>query len=127
MKPKAQHRRILVVEDEEEFRSLVAEHLSYEDFEVSLAADGQEGLDSARKNPPDLIIADLGMPNLDGFGMLKALRADDRLRKIPVIILSVMVEANHKQRAIEAGAAAFLNKPCGIGELLEAIQACLQR
>ncbi len=126
MKPKGKTPRILVVDDEEEFQSLVAEHLRYEKYEVSLASDGLQGLDSARKNPPDLIIADLAMPNLDGIGMLKALRTDDRFCKIPVIVLSVMVEKNDKQRAFEAGAAAFLNKPCGIEELLDAIKACLR-
>jgi len=116
---------ILLVEDDDEIRSILAEHLEYEGFQVSQASNGQEGLDKARSSRPSLIVSDVGMPILDGFEMLKALRADDQLRTVPVIVHSVMVEKGYKEKAMSLGATAFLNKPCPFNEILDMIRSCL--
>ena len=117
--------RILLVEDDEVLRALLAQNLEYEGLSFMVASHGQEGLEMARRDPPDLIITDIEMPVLDGFALLPALWADDRLRTIPVIVLSVMVEKEQKQRARDLGATAFINKPCTIKEIMEAIKVCL--
>ncbi len=117
--------RILLVEDDDEIRSILAEHLEYEGFQVAQASNGQEGLEKARASRPNLIVSDVGMPILDGFEMLKALRADDRLRTVPVIVHSVMVEKGYKEKALSLGATAFLNKPCPFNEILDMIRSSL--
>jgi len=116
---------ILLVEDDEVLRGLLTQNLEFEGLGFSVASNGQEGLEMARRDPPHLIITHLKMPVLDGFAFLKALQADSRLRTIPVIVLSVMVEKEHRQRARDLGAAAFINKPCTIREIMDAIKACV--
>jgi CheY-like chemotaxis protein len=118
-------RRILLVEDDQVLRVLLAQNLEYEGLVYTVASDGQQGLEMALQESPDLIITDLEMPVLDGFAFLQALRADERVRTIPVIVLSVMVEEEHHQRARALGAAAFINKSCTIKEIMDAIKACL--
>ena len=113
------------MEDDEVLRDLLTQNLAFEGLDFAVASNGQEGLELARRYRPDLIITDLEMPVLDGFAFLKAQQADNRLRTIPVIVLSVMVEKEHRQRARDLGAVAFINKPCTIKEIMDAIKTCL--
>jgi CheY-like chemotaxis protein len=125
MSPPDQPRRIVIVEDDEVIINVLAESLVLEGYEVHEARDGQEGIEIIRQKRPNLIISDLTMPNTDGFELLRMLQADEQLRSIPVIVHSVMVEANYRERALQLGAKVFLNKPSTTKALLEAINSCL--
>ena len=81
-------------------------------FDVSEAADGEEALAAIRTRTPDLVITDLSLPQMDGFELVKQIRMDEALAKIPVICLSGHSDDAHEQRAREAGADRVLQKPC---------------
>ena len=81
-------KRVLVVDDEAHIRRLVQVNLEKAGYEVDQAVDGVEGLEKVRTNPPDLIVLDIMMPNLDGMETMKLIQADQELQKIPVIFLT---------------------------------------
>ncbi|MFZ1006878.1 MAG: response regulator, partial [Candidatus Sulfotelmatobacter sp.] len=95
-------------------------------YEVETVADGQSALQSARKNPPDLIVSDVMMPIVDGFELLKALRADEQTRTIPVILLSVRAGEESRVEGIQAGADDYLIKPFFARELLARVSGRLE-
>ena len=103
--------RILVIDDIETNRRLLEARLSAEYFEVLLAADGPTGLELARTEEPDLILLDIMMPGMDGFEVCKRLKADDKLRHIPVVMVTALDEREGRIRGLKAGADEFLTKP----------------
>lgn len=115
--------RILVIDDEKQIRRLLKVALSGHGYEVEEAALGQEGLDKAATYRPDLIILDLGLPDLSGLDVIRELR---EWSKTPVIILSVKEQENDKITALDAGADDYVTKPFGMGELLARIRAALR-
>ncbi len=117
--------RILVVEDEEILRMALCDALRAEGFEVLEAADGEAGRDAALREDPDLVLLDLMLPKLDGFGVLAALRAD-RLRA-PVVILSARGEEWDRIQGFEVGADDYVVKPFSMRELLLRVRALLAR
>jgi two-component system response regulator MtrA len=117
--------RILVVEDQPEIGSLLAEALRTEGFEVHLVADGREAPPLARRWTPDLAILDLMLPGLDGFEVLRQLRADHD--HLPVIILSARGEEADKIRGFRLDADQYVTKPFSLVELLERVHALLRR
>jgi two-component system, OmpR family, alkaline phosphatase synthesis response regulator PhoP len=117
--------RILVVEDEEPLRMALCDALRAEGFEVLEAADGVAGRDTALREDPDLVLLDLMLPKLDGFGVLTALRAD-RL-SAPVVILSARGEEWDRIQGFEVGADDYVVKPFSMRELLLRVRALLQR
>ncbi|MGE0441996.1 MAG: response regulator transcription factor [Gemmatimonadales bacterium] len=118
-------RRILVVEDQPELAELLARNLAIEGFEVRTAADGREVVPLARAWKPDLVILDLMLPGLDGFEVLRGLRAEQR--QVPVIILSARGEEADKIRGFRLDADQYVTKPFGLVELLERVHALLRR
>ncbi len=98
--------RVLVVEDDESMRELLRLHLSSAGYDVVTAEDGIAAGYAVLKSPPDLIVCDVEMPNMDGFQFIGALRADRSLPRVPVIFLTSSAEAD--VRARELGACAFL-------------------
>ena len=104
-------RRILVVDDDPATRMICAINLEAEGFSVLEAADGREGLERARSEHPDLVLTDVVMPGLDGFGLAEALQRDEDTRGIPVVFMTGFIEQRHEARARELGAFAFLKKP----------------
>jgi len=117
--------RILVVEDEEPLRMALCDALRAEGFEVLEAADGEAGRDLALSQGPDLVLLDLMLPKLDGFGVLSALRAD-RLAA-PVVILSARGEEWDRVQGFEVGADDYVVKPFSMRELLLRVRALLRR
>jgi PAS domain S-box-containing protein len=97
-----------------------------EQYEVETVADGEEALKAARERAFDLILTDVMMPRLDGFGLLRELRDDERTRKIPVILLSAPAGEVSKVEGLEAGADDYLVKPFSARELLARVEAMLQ-
>jgi signal transduction histidine kinase/DNA-binding response OmpR family regulator len=116
---------ILVADDNADMRGYVA-RLVRERYRVTTAADGAEALESARRNPPDLILTDVMMPNLDGFALLRELRRDERTRSIPVVMLSARAGEEARVDGLEAGADDYLVKPFSAKELLARVTTHLQ-
>jgi len=117
--------RILVVEDEEPIRLALVDGLAAEGFDVLAAADGERGLELALREGPDLVLLDLMLPRLDGFGVLRALRAD-RLTA-PVVILSARGEEWDRIQGFEVGADDYVVKPFSLRELVLRVRAQLAR
>jgi PAS domain S-box-containing protein len=117
--------RVLIVGENAETRLHVQRVLN-SDYEVHAVSDGDGALAAARENAPDLVLSDSIMPQLDGIGLLQALRADPRTRDIPVILLSASANEDSRLDALKAGAADYLTKPFGASELLARIKAQLE-
>lgn len=116
--------RILVIDDEPQILRALRAGLEREGYTVSLAESGEKGLDLAATMPPDLVILDLSMPGLDGFGVCQELR---KWSKAPIIVLSVRDEEDDKIRALDLGADDYLTKPFGVGELMARVRANMRR
>jgi len=115
---------VLIVEDEEAIRDLVAFHLEAAGFWVRQAVDGEEGLREALENPPDLIILDLMLPGMDGVALLRALRRESR---VPVVMLTARTEEADRVRGLELGADDYVGKPFSPRELVARVKAVLRR
>lgn len=119
--------RILLIEDEPHMRRGMATALEMEGFHVHSAAHGMQGVAAARQERPDLIICDVMMPELDGYGVLEALRAKPQTAGIPFIFLTARGEKPDVRHGMDLGADDYLTKPCAIDDLLSAIKARLMR
>jgi CheY-like chemotaxis protein len=117
--------RVLLVEDNEASREGLARHLRRKGFEVVLAVDGQQGLDSARAEKPDLVLMDMSLPILDGWEATRQLKADPQTRAIPVIALTAHAMAGDREKALAAGCDEYETKPVEFSRLLGKIEALL--
>ncbi len=120
-------KKILVVEDEAGIRLNLTLMLKGEGYEVDSAEDGRAGIDHAKSFGPDLIVSDVMMPELDGFGLLEALRADPRFADTPFIFLTALSDRTSMRRGMNLGADDFLNKPFTRDELVEAVNSRLKK
>ena len=109
--------RILVVDDEERNRKLLVAMLEAEGYAAVEAADGEQALELARQNPPDLILLDIMMPGMDGFEVVRALKATAATRAVPVVMVTALDDHASRLRALEAGAEEFVSKPLNRSEL----------
>jgi two-component system KDP operon response regulator KdpE len=116
--------RVLVVDDEVEMQRALRTGLGYHDFEVHAVGSGEEAVREAASWRPDVILLDLGLPGMDGFAALQALRPATRAA---VIVVSVMPGEKDKVRALDMGADDYLVKPFGTEELVARIRAVLRR
>jgi two-component system KDP operon response regulator KdpE len=116
--------RILVVDDERAIRRFLRAALSSHGYEVVEAENGQTALAAASENPPGVVILDLGLPDMEGVQVTRALR---EWYQGPIIILSVRDQESDKIAALDAGADDYLTKPFGIGELMARIRVILRR
>ena len=116
---------ILIIEDEEALRLTLVDRLTIEGFRVQTAGDGQAGVCQALAEPPDLILCDIMMPLLDGYGVLKALQADARTAAIPFLFLSAKADPPQVRAGMDLGADDYLCKPVAKAELLAAIRTRL--
>lgn len=114
---------ILVVEDDPPIRRFLRASLSSHDFEVEEASTGKEALMLATQRPPDLVILDLGLPDMDGLEVVRRLR---EWTQAPVVIVSARGQEKDKVAALDAGADDYLTKPFGVGELLARIRVALR-
>jgi len=119
-------RRILVVDDDDGTRRAIAILLS-EEYEVTTAADGIEGLEVATRNVPDLVIADVWMPRADGVVMVRRMKQIDALRHVPVIFLTGQTSVQSMVAGISAGAWAYLPKPIDPDILERKVRGALAR
>lgn len=119
--------KILVVEDEDGIRSNLVRMLGLEGYDVLEASNGRLGLETARLDIPDLILSDVMMPELDGYGLLEALRADPLTAGIPFIFLTARTDRMDRRRGMNLGADDYLGKPFSRDEVLDAVTARIKR
>jgi PAS domain S-box-containing protein len=123
--PSKTGQRVLVVDDNADMRTYAARLLSA-NYEVATASDGYAALAAARARRPDIVVADVMMPGLDGFGLLRELRADPALRSVPVLLLSARAGEEARVEGLGRGADDYLVKPFSASELLVRVRALLQ-
>lgn len=116
------NRKILVVDDDSVMRFAYQVFLKAHNYETCFAADAMAAISEARKSRPDLVILDLGLPAGGGHAVLERFRANLQLALIPIIVVSASDRAANEEKALKAGARAFLPKPWNDKELLETIR-----
>ena len=120
-----QNFQVLIVDDNEPNRDMLARRLRRKDFSLSMAANGREALSMVKENLYDLILLDIMMPEIDGYTVLKQLKADPILHKIPVIMISAIEEMDSVMQCMEIGADDYLTKPFDPDMLKAAVNRCL--
>jgi CRP-like cAMP-binding protein/CheY-like chemotaxis protein len=120
-------KKILIIEDNQEVRENVAEILELSNYEVFTAENGKVGVQLANKNKPDLIICDVMMPELDGFGVLHILSKKPQTASIPFIFLTAKAEKTDFRKGMNLGADDYITKPFDDAELLDAIEIRLKK
>lgn len=120
--PATKMSKILVIEDEPQIRDNIRQILEMSDFEVAIAQDGEQGLQLAHSEHPDLIVCDIMMPKLDGHATLTKLRQDEKTAKIPLIFLTAKSELADYNEGMALGANDYLVKPFEMLELLSVVE-----
>ena len=120
-------KKILLVEDEPEFRLALRTRLEANGYDIIEANDGATGLNTARHQNPDLIILDVMLPKMDGFKVARLLKFDLKYKNIPLMMLTVMSQASDRKMGQAVGADAYLTKPYQPQELLNTISTLISR
>ena len=118
--------RVLYIEDTENNRILICRRLQQSGHVVMTASDAEEGLEVARREQPDLILMDMGLPGLDGWTATRRLKADPTTQRIPVIALTAHVMQGDREKALEAGCDEYDTKPFQFPRLLAKMEALLK-
>jgi two-component system, OmpR family, KDP operon response regulator KdpE len=116
--------RVLVVDDEPQILRALAINLRARGYEVTTAGDGAEALEAAGTQPPDVVVLDLGLPDMDGVAVIEGLRG---WSKVPILVLSGRSDSADKVDALDAGADDYVTKPFGMDELLARLRAMVRR
>src|SRR5512137_2011095 len=117
--------KILIAEDERDIRDLITFTLGFAGFEVVAAANGEEAVNLAKQETPDLILMDVRMPRMTGYEACAVMKADPKLKDVPVIFLSAKGQDTEIQTGLQAGATDYLLKPFAPDQLTARIQAVL--
>jgi CheY-like chemotaxis protein len=118
---------ILIADDYDDNRELLRLMLETEGYRIREARDGREALEAARAEQPAVALIDLSMPSLDGWGLLRELRADERTRAVPCVAVTAFAGDHDRQRALEAGFDGYISKPFRSKELLELVSSLARR
>jgi two-component system cell cycle response regulator DivK len=118
--------KVLLIEDNEMNRDMLSRRLIRRGFQVVLAMDGQQGIDLARSERPDIILMDLGLPVIDGWEATRRVKADDATRGVPVIGLTAHAMTGDREKAIEAGCDEYDTKPVEFDRLIGKIERLLR-
>mgnify|MGYP001174833588 FL=1 len=116
---------ILIVEDNELNRDMLSRRLERRGYDITIAVDGQEGLEKMKEIMPDIVLMDMGLPIIDGWEATRQAKADENLKSIPIIALTAHALEEDKKKALDAGADDFDTKPVEIKRLLEKIEGLL--
>jgi len=119
--------KLLLVEDNEMNRDMLSRRLMRKGYEVVIAVDGNEGIEKARSDAPDLILMDMSLPVLDGWEATRQLKADAATKAIPIIALTAHAMSGDRARALSVGCDDYDTKPIELPRLLEKIETLLQR
>ncbi len=114
--------KVLLVEDNEMNRDMLSRRLIRRGFQVLFAMDGQQGVDLARSERPDIILMDMSLPVIDGWEATRRVKADDATRSVPVIGLTAHAMAGDREKAIEAGCDDYDTKPVELDRLIGKIE-----
>ena len=117
--------KVLVVEDNEMNRDMLSRRLTRRGFQVIFAVDGQQGVDLARSERPDIILMDMSLPIIDGWEATRRLKSDDATRGVPVIGLTAHAMAGDREKAIEAGCDDYDTKPVEFERLIGKMERLL--
>ena len=119
--------KVLLVEDNEMNRDMLSRRLVRRGFEVVSAVDGQQGVDLARSENPDIILMDMSLPVLDGWEATRRVKSDDATRNVPVIGLTAHAMAGDREKALDAGCDEYDTKPVELDRLIEKMERLLGR
>ena len=119
--------KILIAEDEPDIRELVAFMLRFAGYEVLAAANGEEAVQTASRELPDLVLMDVRMPRMTGYDACRLMKADPDLRDVPVVFLSAKGQESEIQSGLDAGAEEYLLKPFSPDELTNRVRAILSK
>jgi CheY-like chemotaxis protein len=119
--------RLLLVEDNEMNRDMLSRRLQRKGYEVLIATDGQQGVEMATAQAPDLVLMDMSLPVIDGWEATRRLKSAEATRPIPVIALTAHAMAGDREKALEAGCDDYDTKPIELPRLLEKIEALLSK
>jgi DNA-binding response OmpR family regulator len=119
-------KKILVVDDEVDLVETIRFPLEMEGFQVLVAYNGEDALNQARKESPDLILLDIMLPKLDGYKVCRLLKFDERYKHIPILMLTAKTQAKDKQTGMDTGADEYITKPFDIDQLMEKVKAYLK-
>ncbi|MBD3636669.1 MAG: response regulator [Crocinitomicaceae bacterium] len=120
-------KKILIIEDVDDIRENASELLELNDFEVLTAHSGEEGLNTLKNNPVDLILCDIVMPGMNGYKVLEEIRKNTDLAKIPFVYMSASVQENEKREALSMGIDGFIQKPFFEEDMLKVIKSALNK
>lgn len=118
-------KRILVVDDEADVVMIIRTALQTEGYEVATATNGPDGLEEAKKNPPDLVILDVTMPGMDGFEVLRELKVEESTAQVPVIMLTGVSERGKIKEALSSGVDYYVVKPFDFEDLIRKVEQAL--
>ena len=122
------NRRVIYIEDEQEMIDLVRLILSRKGFEVEGAGGGREGLEAVRQSPPDLVLLDLMMPDMDGWDVYQQMKADENTREIPVIVVTAKAQNIDKVLGLHiAKVEDYISKPFSPQELIDSVEKVLSK
>ena len=122
-----QKRTILIVDDEEDVLDLLQLVFETSGFVVRRASTGKSAVSSAWEQPPDVVLLDVMMPEMDGWQVLRTLKGDERTRNVPVVMLSARAERRDKMIGLQEGAEGYIAKPFSPSEVVREVQSFLER
>ena len=118
--------KVLLVEDNEMNRDILSRRLSRRGYVVVFAMDGQQGVEMARSEKPDIILMDMSLPVMDGWDATRQIKSDAAIRSVPVIGLTAHAMAGDREKALEAGCDEYDTKPVELDRLIEKIERLLR-
>ncbi|MDD5439515.1 MAG: response regulator [Candidatus Omnitrophica bacterium] len=118
-------KKILIVDDSQDMRAILSMRLTINGYGVIMAEDGQEALYKVKEESPHLVILDLMLPKIDGYEVCRMLKFDDKLKNIPVIVLSALDQQDEREKAVGCGADAYFIKPFDLELLLTKIRSLI--
>lgn len=119
-------RKILVVEDNQDSRELVVKVLKNKGYQMIEAADGEEALEKAVAEKPDLILLDISIPKIDGYEVAKRLKSNEELKGIPIVALTAHAMKGDREKVIVAGFEGYISKPVNVRELPDQVRSYLR-
>ena len=119
-------KKILIVDDNEDSRDLVVKVLKNKGYQMVEAVDGEDALEKAESENPDIILLDISIPKLDGYEVTRRLKSREKFRNIPIIALTAHAMKGDKEKALEAGCDGYISKPINVHELPDQIKSYMK-